>query len=70
MFAAGTMRWVCALTRTCGHGAGIGAQRFTGIATVNLLRAFAAGPAGPAHPARDNLAALHEARGFGAASGD
>jgi hypothetical protein len=70
VFAAGTMRWVCALAHTCGHGVGIDAQRFTDIATVNLLRAFAAGPAGLTHPARDNLTRLHEARGFGGMPGD
>jgi N,N-dimethylformamidase beta subunit-like protein len=31
-------------------------------ATQNLLRAFAAGPAGTAHPAHDNLAAVRPAR--------
>jgi len=70
VFAAGTMRWVCAMTRTCGHGVGAGAQRFVTTATTNLLRAFAAGPAGLAHPARDNLARTREARGFAGAAGD
>ena len=55
VFAAGTMRWVCALDRTCGHGVDTAAERFTDIATTNLLRVFAAGPAGRAHPAHDNL---------------
>ena len=32
------------------------AERFADRATQNLLRAFAAGPAGLAHPAQDNLA--------------
>ena len=31
-------------------------------ATQNLLRAFAAGPAGRAHPARDNLAQVKPPR--------
>jgi hypothetical protein len=69
VFAAGTMRWVCSLAHICGHGVGTGAQRFTDLATLNLLRAFAAGPAGRAHPARDNLARVHEAPGFGGTAG-
>jgi hypothetical protein len=64
VFAAGTMRWVCAMRgRYCGHGVGGAARRFADRATQNLLRAFAAGPAGRAHPARSNLAAVRPARG-------
>ena len=55
VFAAGTMRWVCALNRTCGHGVNTAGEHFTDVATANLLRVFAAGPAGKTHPARDNL---------------
>ena len=55
VFAAGTMRWVCSLDRTCGHGVNRAAAAFTDVATTNLLRVFAAGPAGRAHPAQDNL---------------
>jgi hypothetical protein len=57
VFASGTMRWVCAMRGPhCGHGLTWAAERFVDRATQNLLRAFAAGPAGLAHPARDNLA--------------
>jgi hypothetical protein len=57
VFASGTMRWVCAMRGPyCGHGLTWAAGRFVDRATQNLLRAFAAGPAGLAHPARDNLA--------------
>lgn len=57
VFASGTMRWVCALRGySCGHGLNPAAQRFVDRATENLLRAFAAGPAGRAHPAHDNVA--------------
>ena len=57
VFASGTMRWVCAMRGpSCGHGLTRAAERFVDRATQNLLRAFAAGPAGRAHPARDNLA--------------
>jgi hypothetical protein len=55
VFAAGTMRWVCSLDRTCGHGVDRAGERFTDIATTNLLRVFAAGPAARVHPAQDNL---------------
>jgi hypothetical protein len=59
VFASGTMRWVCAMRGpSCGHGLTRGAERFVDRATQNLLRAFAAGPAGRTHPARDNLARL------------
>jgi hypothetical protein len=57
VFASGTMRWVCAMRGTsCGHGVNRAAQRFVDIATDNLLRVFAAGPAGKTHPAEDNVA--------------
>ena len=69
VFAAGTMRWVCALTHTCGHGVGVGAQRLVGVTTTNLLRVFAAGPAGLTRPAHDNLAVVHEAAGFAGTAG-
>jgi hypothetical protein len=57
VFASGTMRWVCAMRGPhCGHGLTLAAERFVDRATENLLRAFAAGPAGRTHPARDNVA--------------
>jgi hypothetical protein len=56
VFASGSMRWVCAMRGPhCGHGLTWAAERFVNRATDNLLRAFAAGPAGRAHPARDNV---------------
>ena len=63
VFASGTMRWVCAMRGpSCGHGLTRAAERFVDRATQNLLRAFAAGPAGRAHPARDNLAQVKPPR--------
>jgi hypothetical protein len=63
VFASGTMRWVCAMRGPyCGHGLTWAAQRFVDRATQNLLRAFAAGPAGRAHPARDNLGQVRPPR--------
>lgn len=65
VFAAGTMRWTCAMRgpALCGHGLTEAAKRFADRATRNLLKAFAAGPAGRTHPARSNLAAVKPARG-------
>ncbi len=71
VFASGTMRWVCALRGPyCGHGVTWAAAHFTKRATLNLLRAFAAGPAGRAHPARDNLAQIKPAGSLGVSPGD
>jgi hypothetical protein len=63
VFASGTMRWVCAMrVPGCGHGVSRAARAFVDRATQNLLRAFAAGPAGLAHPAHPNVAAVRPAR--------
>jgi N,N-dimethylformamidase beta subunit-like, C-terminal len=71
VFAAGTMRWVCAMRGTaCGNGVSRAAQLFVDRATTNLLRAFAAGPAGLTHPARDNLAGIKAGAGFTGSPGD
>jgi hypothetical protein len=70
VFAAGTMRWVCALRGSgCGHDVPAKAKPFTEKATGTLLRAFAAGPAGRAHPARDNLRAVRPYKGYSIAPG-
>jgi N,N-dimethylformamidase beta subunit-like protein len=64
VFASGTMRWVCGMRGpACGHGVGRAARAFVDSATVNLLRAFAAGPAGRTHPAHSNLASVKPVRG-------
>ena len=57
VFDAGTMRWECALGSECSTHFGTAARAFVRRATLNLLTAFAAGPAGKAHPAADNTAA-------------
>ncbi|NKQ52860.1 hypothetical protein HFP15_08195 [Amycolatopsis sp. K13G38] len=59
VFAAGTQYWICALGTTCAadHDDQTAHQAITAI-TLRLLRAYADGPAGRQHPARDNLAAL------------
>ncbi|MEV8631782.1 N,N-dimethylformamidase beta subunit family domain-containing protein [Streptosporangium sp. NPDC051023] len=59
VFSTGTMRWVCAMRGSdCGHGVTDRTALFVRAATMNVLRAFATGPAGREHPARDNLASL------------
>jgi len=56
VFASGTMRWVCAIRGgLCGHGVNWRTQKFVDRATLNILRAFAEGPAGRPHPAADNI---------------
>jgi hypothetical protein len=58
VFDAGTMQWVCALGTQCAPVAVTPAgQEFVRTATLNLLTAFAHGPAGRTHPATDNTAA-------------
>jgi hypothetical protein len=52
----GTLRWTCALDGRCGtFHPDRAAVRFTRRVTLNVLAAFARGPAGRTHPARDNL---------------
>ncbi|MFJ8011529.1 N,N-dimethylformamidase beta subunit family domain-containing protein [Streptomyces sp. NPDC096339] len=63
LFAVGTMRWVEALEAgnagaKVKHGLDARTGRFTRAVTENVLRAFAAGPAGSARPALDSVA-LH-----------
>ena len=57
VFGSGTEDWICALptaTDCPASGAGQPAgRRAIEAATANVLRAFAAGPAGRAHPARE-----------------
>jgi hypothetical protein len=60
VFDAGTMQWICALGTQCSPVAvTLAGQAFVRTATLNLLTAFAQGPAGKAHPATDNTAADH-----------
>ncbi|MFJ9338918.1 N,N-dimethylformamidase beta subunit family domain-containing protein [Streptomyces sp. NPDC101733] len=65
VFATGTMRWVESLDATgdgrggADHGLDARCAAFTTRVTENLLRVFAAGPAGRTHPARDNVTAVY-----------
>ncbi|MFD9128538.1 N,N-dimethylformamidase beta subunit family domain-containing protein [Kitasatospora sp. NPDC059571] len=65
VFASGTMRWVEALDANgiggtrADHGMDAHAGDLVRRVTENLLTAFAAGPAGHAHPAADNVAAVY-----------
>ncbi|MCE0768195.1 hypothetical protein LWC35_35660 [Pseudonocardia kujensis] len=55
VFSAGTQYWICGLDPACRGGT---SAPVVGAITTRLLTAFAAGPAGAAHPAEDNLVAL------------
>jgi hypothetical protein len=63
VFNAGTMRWVEAIFGDQPHGISASASGFVRQATMNVLRAFADGPAAARYPARDNLDAMHEYAG-------
>ncbi len=58
VFDAGTMRWVCALGNRCASHLNGADRAFVRTATLNLLTAYAQGPAGKLHPANDNTAAV------------
>jgi hypothetical protein len=55
VFSAGTQYWICGLEPGC---QGNDSSAVIGAITSRLLAAFAVGPAGRAHPAQDDLAAL------------
>lgn len=55
VFAAGTLRWGCALIDACDRPLGERASRFVKAVTDNVLKAFADGRVGRRHPARDNV---------------
>ena len=55
VFNAGTLRWGCALVDRCEHALGARTQDFVRTVTDNLLRAYAGGPVGRSHPARDTV---------------
>ena len=56
VFTAGTLRWGCALVDLCDRPLGPQTRDFARRVTDNLFRAFAHGPVGRSHPARDNVA--------------
>jgi hypothetical protein len=65
VFAAGTMRWVCAMRGgRCGHGVNDAAKRFVDKVTETVLRAMAQGPVGTVHPAKDNLGRVKPYHGY------
>ena len=61
VFAAGTQYWVCGLDPACerAHSPGDTTHWVMTTITQRLLDAYAEGPAGRKHPAKDNLAELH-----------
>lgn len=63
VFNTGTMRWVESLTGNGAHGIPPATAHFTSRVTSNLFQAFAHGPAGEVHPAKDNLDAYHPFEG-------
>jgi len=60
VFNCGTMRWVEAIYGDQPHGIGGKTPDFVCRATMNVLRAFAGGPAAAKYRARDNLKSIHE----------
>lgn len=59
VFSTGTQDWVCGMDPGCkGAGEGGRVAQVLDAVTTRLLQQFAAGPAGAAHPAHDNLAQL------------
>jgi hypothetical protein len=57
------MRWVEAIYGDQPHGIGDTTAAFVRQVTMNVLRAFADGPAAARYPARDNLDSIHEFAG-------
>ena len=55
VFNAGTLRWGCSLVDRCDRPLGPATARFTRAVTGTVLDAFARGPVGGRHPARDNV---------------
>jgi hypothetical protein len=60
VYNCGTMRWVEAIYGDQPHGITGKTPDFVRQVTMNVLRAFADGPAADRHPARDNLDAIRE----------
>jgi hypothetical protein len=59
VFASGTLRWTCSLTRDCfGIPVSARTRAFVTRVTQNLVTGFAAGRAGERHPAVDNVEEL------------
>jgi hypothetical protein len=58
VFDSGTSAWVCKLFSGCPADRPFAPNPLIQRITENLLRVFAAGPAGKAHPAQDNLGYL------------
>jgi hypothetical protein len=56
VFDAGSIHWICTLNGLCPSSPT--AERIADRITENVLRAFAAGPAGRTHPSRPNVAKI------------
>ena len=64
VLATGTFRWEPHLGQACKDDAIVGVDCQIRKATLNILAAFAAGPAGIAHPSKNNLAKLGIRAGY------
>jgi hypothetical protein len=53
VFDAGSIHWICTLNGLCPSSTT--AQHIADVVTQNILMAFAAGPAGSAHPSQANV---------------
>jgi hypothetical protein len=69
IFNTGTMRWVESLAAPYGLELAPHDSRLTRKVTLNVLRAFADGPAAAKYPAKDNLTLMHEWPGDPIAAG-
>lgn len=59
VFSTGTGAWICKLLTGCPADRPMLPDSRIRVITTNVLRAFAAGPAGIAHPSNPNLVTLH-----------
>lgn len=69
VFSSGTSSWVCKLLTGCPFDKPLKPDPRIRRMTENLLRAFAAGPAGLAHPSRSNLDRLRIQKGTTSSTG-
>ncbi|MCU1456085.1 MAG: hypothetical protein JWL73_177 [Actinomycetia bacterium] len=68
VFSTGTGAWICKLLVGCPADRPMVPDPRIRLVTENVLRAFADGPAGAAHPSTSNLAALRIVKGASVAS--
>jgi hypothetical protein len=64
VLATGTFNWEKHLGEACPDDKVVGVDCQIRKTTLNILRAFATGPAGAAHPSQNNLAKLGIRAGY------